>query len=257
MQRSVGYTLLFATLVCVVCAVVVSGAAVLLKERQDENALLDKQSNVLEAAGLREPGVSLPPDVVAERFATVASKVIDLATGEVVEGVDVTSFDQAKLTSDPETSRVAPANPAKVNRIPNQAMIYEVLGANGEVEKYIFPVEGKGLWSTLKGFIALGADLQTVEGLTFYSHKETPGLGGEVDNPGWKARWPGRKVFGPDGEPEIRVIKGRAESPEAAPYQVDGLSGATITSRSVTYLIQFWLGPDAFGPFIEKHRRAA
>ena len=252
MQRSVGYTLLFATLVCVVCAVVVSGSAVQLKDLQDANILLDKQSNVLEAAGLREPGVVLPAEEVAELFAGIDSKVIDLRTGEVLEDVDTETFDQRRMAMNPTTSEVAPANSAKVQRVPHQALIYEVQGADGEVEKIILPIEGKGLWSTLRGFIALDTDLQTVRGITFYEHKETPGLGGEVDNPKWKASWPNRKVFGPDGTPKIALIKGRAASPEEAPFDIDGLSGATITSRGVTYLVQFWLGPDAFGPYLDK-----
>ncbi len=259
MQRSVGYTLLFATLVCIVCAVVVSGSAVQLKERQDVNVLLDKQSNVLEAAGMRMPGEQLPPEVIEERFATIEAQVIELATGEIRDDVDPATFDQKKAAQDPATSEKAPDNLARVQRVPNLALVYLVKGDGGEVEKYIFPVEGKGLWSTLRGFIALEADLQTVAGITFYEHKETPGLGGEVDNPGWKSLWPGRKIFGPDGEPEIEVVKGRAGPPAEEPYKVDGLSGATITSRGVSYLVQFWLGPEGFGPYIDKQaaRRAA
>ena len=81
------------------------------------------------------------------------------------------------------------------------------------------------------------------------------GLGGEVDNPRWKSRWVGRKVFGDDGEPKIEVIKGFAPPPAEAPYKVDGLSGATLTSRGVTNLVHFWLGENGFGPFLERVRR--
>ncbi len=116
----------------------------------------------------------------------------------------------------------------------------------------VLPVEGYGLWSTLYGFIALEADLTTIRGITFYQHGETPGLGGEVDNPNWKRKWVGRKAFGPEGEVKIHVVKGLAGPPSEDPYEVDGLSGATITSRGVSHLVQFWLGEQGFGPFLEK-----
>ena len=94
------------------------------------------------------------------------------------------------------------------------------------------------------------SDLQTVQGLTFYEHKETPGLGGEVDNPGWKKQWIGLKLYGEDGEPEALVFKGPA--PPDNPHAVDGLSGATITSRGVTSLIRYWTSDDGYGPFLKK-----
>ena len=81
----------------------------------------------------------------------------------------------------------------------------------GDLEMVMVPIEGNGLWSTLYGFLALDADTRTVVGITFYEHKETPGLGGEVDNPRWKALWPGRKAFLDEGyAPKIEVIKGAA-----------------------------------------------
>ena len=92
-------------------------------------------------------------------------------------------------------------------RLPNKAVVYQRVD-DGDVLAIILPVEGKGLWSTLYGFIALAPDTRTIEGITFYEHGETPGLGGEVDNPSWKALWPGRKAFDEDWEPAIEVIKG-------------------------------------------------
>jgi Na+-transporting NADH:ubiquinone oxidoreductase subunit C len=123
-----------------------------------------------------------------------------------------------------------------------------------ELKAIILPIEGKGLWSTLYGYLALAPDANTVVGITFYDHGETPGLGGEVDNPRWQALWPNRKAYDARGNAALRVKKGRAGPPEEDPHQVDGLSGATITSRGVTALIQFWLGDDGFGPYLASHR---
>ena len=251
MQRSPLYTILFATAVCIVCAIVVSSAAVSLKERQDINAALDKQRNVLEAAGLREPGEKLDTEEIAKRFESVEMVVIDLTTGKEAPDVDPATFDQAREAKDPSTSTPAPPNPSLVKRLPNHAMIYKVLDESGQVETTVFPIEGYGLWKFLYGFIGLESDLNTVRGITFYEHGETPGLGGEVDNPRWKSRWVGRKVFGDDGQPKIEVIKGFAAPAEEEPYEVDGLSGATLTARGVTNLVQFWLGDNGFLPYLE------
>ena len=86
--------------------------------------------------------------------------------------------------------------------------MYLVRDNAGEIDTLILPIRGYGLWSTLWGFIALEEDYNTVVGLGFYSHAETPGLGGEVDNPKWKGQWPGKKVADNAGALKIEVTKG-------------------------------------------------
>jgi Na+-transporting NADH:ubiquinone oxidoreductase subunit C len=120
------------------------------------------------------------------------------------------------------------------------------------IETMILPIHGYGLWSTLYGFIALEGDLKTVVGLGFYQHAETPGLGGEVDNPNWRQQWTGKVVYDEDGEVAVQVLKGSVDSSNPnAEHQVDGLAGATLTSRGVEALVRFWLGENGFGPFLE------
>jgi Na+-transporting NADH:ubiquinone oxidoreductase subunit C len=256
MQGSVGYNLGFAAVVCLVCAVVVSSAAVSLAERQNRNAALDKQKNVLLAAGLATDDESLSEADIASRFEPISPVLVELAGGEAVSDSDPATFDQRAAARDPGRSRVAPENAARVIRMPNQALVYEVRAAEGQLDMVVLPVEGLGLWGTLYGFVALEGDLQTIRGLAFYEHKETPGLGGEVDNPRWKALWPGRRAFDDELTPVIRVVKGLAGDVADNPHGVDGLSGATITSRGVTNLLQFWLGPDGFGPYLTRLRTA-
>ena len=249
-QPSTSYTFGFAAAVCLVCATAVAGSAVSLKSRQEANKVLDRQKKVLSVAGLMEPGERIGPDEVQARFdASIVARVVDLKTGTDATGVDAATYDQRKASKDPALSAEAPDNAAKVARVPNTALVYHVKGAAG-VDQVILPIEGKGLWSTLYGFLALDQDAQTVKGITFYEHAETPGLGGEVDNPGWKAKWPGRKVYQDDGSVGLGVIKGIAGNAEQAPYAVDGLSGATITSNGVTNTIQFWMGDDGFKPYL-------
>lgn len=255
MQGSVGYNLGFAAAVCLVCAVVVSSAAVVLADRQQRNAALDRQRNVLLAAGLANDDEALDAEAVAARSAAVVPVVLTLVTGEAAAGVDPVGFDQRAASIDPARSTAAPDNAAGVLRLPTEALVYEMRDAAGRLDLVVLPVEGLGLWGTLYGFLALEGDLRTVRGLTFYEHKETPGLGGEVDNPRWKARWPGRLAFDDDLNPALAVVKGPAGSVDDAPHDVDGLSGATITSRGVTNLVRFWLGPDGFGPYLGRLRR--
>lgn len=258
MAFSNGYIIGFAGAVCVFCSIFVAGSAVALKDKQDLNAVVDKQTQVLKVAGLVKEGEAIQAAEVTKRFEeNLVPRVVDLKTGEYVEDVDAKSFDTQAAMADPATSIDAPANDAKVQRLPKQAKVYELKSPDGGIGAIILPVQGKGLWSTLKGFVALKPDATTVAGLTFYSHAETPGLGGEVDNPKWKALWPGRKVFDDKGEVKISVIKGQAGPAAEDPYRVDGLSGATITSRGVSHLVQFWVGKEAFGPYLDKVRAGA
>jgi Na+-transporting NADH:ubiquinone oxidoreductase subunit C len=245
---------IFAGIVCLVCSIFVATAAVSLKERQDLNAQLDVQKKVLQLVGLMEPRERLSADEIQQRYAdNIEARVVNLATGNYVDDVDPDTFDQRKAAADPDQSREAPPNAAKVRRVPENALVYQVKEA-GKVRSLILPLNGQGLWSTLYGYLALEADARTVEGITFYEHKETPGLGGEVDNPRWKALWKGRKAFDEQWQVALEVKKGAAGTPEADPYQVDGLSGATITSRGVSGAVSFWLGRDGYGSYLEQYR---
>jgi Na+-transporting NADH:ubiquinone oxidoreductase subunit C len=250
------YTIIFAGIICLVCSVAVSTAAVALKPRQEFNQLYYQRLNVLEAAGLKKPGESIERTRALKLFEErIRPVVIELATGEPTDQ-DPDAFDMAAALEDPQTSQAAPPNPAQVQRIPKFAKIYEVLDEAGQVEMVVLPIHGKGLWSTMYGFLAVDADGNTVRGITFYQHGETPGLGGEIENPRWRALWPGRKIYDEKGEPALTVVKGAAGPPEDAPHKVDGLSGATITSRGVGHTVQFWTDDQGFGPYLQKLHEA-
>ena len=256
MQHSNLYTIAFAAVLCIVCSIVVASSAVGLKDRQDHNKLIDQQKKVLAVVGLLPEGKTTDAEITQLFQERLEPRIVALETGEYVEGLDPLTFDQRKAAKDPDTSRVAPSNPARVRRVPDNALIY-VLREGEQVTALVLPIEGMGLWSTLYGYVALEGDAQTILGLTFYEHGETAGLGGEVDNPRWKALWPGRKAFDANWEPEIAVIKGAAGPPAEAPYDVDGLSGATLTCNGVTNGLHFWLGEPGFGPFLARYRAEA
>jgi Na+-transporting NADH:ubiquinone oxidoreductase subunit C len=247
----------FTLLLCIVFSLAVSAVSVALRDRQQENRRLDRIRNVLLVAGLLESGERPSREELARRFeANLEPRLVDLHSGQYVEGADAMAFDPRRAAADPARSRPAPQNRAKVRRIPDEALVY-LLAREGELEGIVLPVEGYGLWSTMYGYLALDADARTIRGLTFYEHGETAGLGGEVDNPRWKALWRGRLAFDAQGELRIGVVKGRAGSPAEDPYRVDGLSGATLTSNGVTYLLRFWLGEHAFGPYLTGLQRQA
>lgn len=252
-----GYTLAFSAAVCLVCSVIVSTAAVTLRQRQAENAEIDRRRNVLEAAGVAGAAERLSRDTIEERFASFETVAVDLRTGTEDAAFETASYDPRRAVADPASSTPAPENAAQVARIPHHALVYKQRDADGRLALLVLPIEGKGLWSTMYGFLALAPDLTTIRGLTFYQHGETPGLGGEVDNPRWKALWPGRAAFDEQGRAAIAVARGRVGPPSDDPYRVDGLSGATITSQGVTATVRFWLGEHGFGPYLERLQKEA
>jgi Na+-transporting NADH:ubiquinone oxidoreductase subunit C len=254
MHASVAYNLAFAAAVCVACAIVVSTSAVALQDLQAANAALEKRRNVLVAAGLAASDERPSPEEIDARFQAITAVVIDVASGEEVAGIDPALFDDRAAAANQDTSRAAADNPAGIARVAHHTVVYELRDAGGALELVILPISGMGLWSTLYGFVAFDADLQTIRGITYYQHGETPGLGGEVDNPRWKSLWNGRKAFGADGAPAIEVIKGLAGPPADDPFRVDGLAGATMTSRGVTNMLRFWLDEQGFGPYLEALR---
>jgi Na+-transporting NADH:ubiquinone oxidoreductase subunit C len=256
---STKYTVVFATVVCVVCALLVSVAAVSLQPRQAANARLYMEKNVLLAAGLAEPGVDLSEREVKAIFEQrIKARLVEFETGNLVpaDKIDARSYDQRKARNDPGASRVAPPNNAGIGRLPNYGIVYFIM-KDGAVDQIVIAVEGLGMWGTIYGFLSLAPDGNTVRGLTYYDQKETPGLGGEIGNPKWQALWRGRRGYDDQWNAKITVIKGAAGSPETDPLRVDGLSGATVTSNAVTRLMQFWLSDHGYGKFLKKFREGA
>lgn len=259
MQRdSVLKTLVVATVLCVVCSVLVSGSVVLLKDRQDANKALDIKKNLLMASGLLKTKKPTKEEI-EETYSAIEAVVVDLSTGQEVTDIDAEAFDQMKARKDSSKNRMIPSDldKAGIKMRSKLAKAYKYK-ENGKLSMLILPVYGKGLWSTMYGFLALANDFQTVKGIGFYAHGETPGLGGEIDNPSWKAKWAGKKIFDDNFAVELKVIKGMvAATDKAAAYKIDGLSGATITSNGVTGLVKYWFGKDGFGPYLDLQRQSS
>ncbi|GAK15378.1 LOW QUALITY PROTEIN: Na(+)-translocating NADH-quinone reductase subunit C [Vibrio sp. JCM 19053] len=231
-----------------VCSIIVSTAAVGLRDKQKANAVLDKQSKIVEVAGIDANGKKVP-----ELFAEyIEPRLVDLETGNFTEG-NASTYDQREASKDAERSiALTPEEDvADIRRRANTAVVYLVKDQD-EVQKVILPMHGKGLWSMMYAFVAVETDGNTVSAITYYEQGETPGLGGEVENPSCRDQFIGKKLYNEDHQPAIKVVKGGA--PQGSEHGVDGLSGATLTSNGVQHTFDFWLGDMGFGPFLAKVR---
>ncbi|EPP5730151.1 Na(+)-translocating NADH-quinone reductase subunit C, partial [Vibrio cholerae] len=208
---------------------------------------------IVEVAGIEANGKKVP-ELYAEY---IEPRLVDFATGEFVEeaadGSKAANYDQRKAAKDNATSikLTAEQDKAKIIRRANTGIVYLVKNGD-DVSKVIIPVHGNGLWSMMYAFVAVETDGNTVSGITYYEQGETPGLGGEVENPSWRAQWVGKKLFDENHKPAIKVVKGGA--PAGSEHGVDGLSGATLTGNGVQGTFDFWLGDMGFGPFLAKVR---
>ncbi len=247
-KETVGKTLGFVFVVCLVCAALVSVSAIGLKPLQQANKLLDKQTKILEASGLLEKAGS---DIVATYNKYVDAKMIDLETGAIIEG-NTDMFDERSDARDASKSTKPKNDIAGLSRRADRAVIYLIKDDSGHLDTVVLPIVGSGLWDLMYGFVGLAPDLNTVQSVVYSDLKETPGLGAEVLNPKWKALWPGKKMYNEQGEPAIKLVKGGAKAGDV--HGVDALSGATLTSDGVTRTLRFWLGAEGYGPFVAKFK---
>jgi len=244
---SIKKTLFVVIALSLVCSIIVSTAAVGLRDKQKANAMLDKQSKIVEVAGITEEGKV--PELYAKY---IEPRLVDLNTGDFVEG-DAATFDQRQAAKDPAESIKLTADQdfAKIIRRSNIGIVYLVKDGD-KVSRVIIPIHGNGLWSMMYAFVAVETDGNTVENIIYYEQGETPGLGGEVENPNWRAQFAGKKLYDENHKPAIKIVKGGA--PAGSEHGVDALSGATLTSNGVQHQFDFWLGDMGFGPFLAKVR---
>ena len=252
MNDSIIKTLAVAFSVCLICSLVVSSSAVSLRDLQKENKLNDRRLKVLQVADIYNPELS-----ISEQFLQLESKFIDFDTGRVFteyNNFNIDEYDQIKATKDSNLSKAIPASDdiAIIKNRENVGKIYILRDDLKNIDKLILPIRGYGLWGTLFGFIAIESDFNTVSGIEFYEHKETPGLGAEVDNPKWKTSWKGKKIYD-DDQVTLKVIKGKVEDGDTmSMYKVDGLSGATITSRGVSNMVSYWFSDSGYANLLKE-----
>lgn len=235
---------------CLVCSVLVSSAVVALKPFQEAAVANDRQVSILRVSGYPVEGS------VADTYAKhIEARLLDVKTGLFVEErqAEADSYNFASLAKKPETSEAIPAED-DFGGIRTRAQfmpVYLAKNADGTVERYILPFYGQALWSTVYGYLAISTDGNTVKAITFYSHGETPGLGGEIDNPLWQAKWVDKKLYRDDKSYALNITKTPDHEGAGKDYDIDSLSGATLTGRGVDNSVKYWMSV-AYRPFLEK-----
>tara|TARA_B100000941_G_C28508268_1_gene558813 strand:- start:6223 stop:6990 length:768 start_codon:yes stop_codon:yes gene_type:complete len=237
---------------CLLCSAIISIVAIQLRAVQENNVVLDQQKKIISSANLDETY-----DSIESAMKNISKVIINLETGKKIDR-DPRTYDLSKeLRMEGMYKNLSPEEDiASIKKRENFAKIY-IEYQEEKVKTLILPVRGYGLWGIMYGYLAINEDLNTVIGLEFYEHKETPGLGAEIVNPKWKATWENKEIYDSSGKVNLKVIKGVSSiNDEDHKYQIDGLSGATITSNGVTNLIAFWMGPKGYLPFIENLKKS-
>lgn len=221
------YTIMFALLVCVTCSVILALTAGGLKPAIQRNEEFDVHRNILKALNLPEDGRSLTPDETETLYLERITEYRVTRAGTVVTVSGTVTGEESDLEREAEDTGSFPLFVRK---------------DGNAVSAYCIPVSGKGLWSTVYGYLAIEADGETVRGIRFYKHGETPGLGGEIETDWFAANFIGKKIFDAAGElKSITIVKGAvpADEPESSRiHKVDGISGATMTGKAVTVFLK-------------------
>ena len=223
----------YAAIVCVTCSLILSVAYSALNEMQVANVVLDQKFNVLKALGVEVVDAhgkkTMKPAEIGEFFEKNVQSIVLDAQGAVV------NEEASKLTD----GQITGGATGSKTRYP----LYIYANPQTGEKRYAMHISGKGLWSTLKGYLAVGDDLAHIAGLTFYDHKETPGLGAEIDRTWFQEQFTNKWLFR-DGKPvKFVVAKGKAKdsAPQATDHAVDGIPGATMTGKG----LQRFLNEDA------------
>lgn len=243
-------------LTAAVCSFFVSASVVMLRPIQLNNELLKRSGNVLVLTGLLPPGDQVDNEQLLELFKGLDARVIDIDAAVPDVEIDPWTFDARAAAADQDLSVAIPAgqDPASLGRRSRFETLY-LVWKDGRLERVVLPVRGAGMWSMIYGYIALEADFNTIAGMVIYEQNETPGLGDMIAKPYWQAKWTGKKLYDETGELLFRVAEGPVKAGEAgAEFEVDALTGATITGSAVTAMMRYWFGPGAYGPLIEKWR---
>jgi Na+-transporting NADH:ubiquinone oxidoreductase subunit C len=244
--------LLVVFLVALVCSVLVSVAAITLKPKQLRNQLVERSRNIISLTGLVPVGATLSDDEILTAVEQLDIRVVNIDTGEFDASINPAEFDTRAAVNNPDLSiAIPPADDvARLSRRARHAVVYLVWDDNA-LNRVILPIHGQGMWSTLYGYLALEADLNTIAAVSFYEQTETAGLGDQIQRPDWQAQWGGRQLFDSQGNIRFRVAAGAVEEGSAAArHQVDALTGASVTADAVTQLVAYWFGPNGYVNFL-------
>ncbi len=224
------YVFLYASAMVIIVALILSGAATLLRPLQERNMRIEKMQNILSAINI--PASRAEAEDLFNRYIQVA-KIVD-HQGEEIDG------DAFEVELQDEIRK----------EVKDRQLPVFIADVDGETY-YIVPLRGAGLWGPIWGYVGLEADLVTIAGANFDHSSETPGLGAEIADRSFEQQFRGKKIFDEEGNfRPVRVIKGVA--PPGEPHLVDGISGGTITSNGVTNMLRD--GLEVYISYFEKIR---
>ncbi|MCP4747452.1 MAG: FMN-binding protein [Desulfobacteraceae bacterium] len=210
MMRNNLKSILFAAIMCVVCSLLLTAASTGLKPLQQRNIVLDRQKNILIAFGIITQDQKIKNDDIGALYKTSIKHRMVNSSGSLLA----------------DSSR-------ETNALPLYIHI-----KNGTVRAYVVPIDTRGLWGKIHGYLAIDNDGATIKGFTVYKHSETPGLGGQIQSRWFRKNFEGKKITDQDGNfVSISIAKGKTGQVVPAgkqPNYVDGISGATLTGKYLT-----------------------
>lgn len=227
MRQGNGYVVIFAVLMTVICGGLLAGVAVGLKDTHNEQELLNTKKKILGAAFGSDATKWTSKEIAQKYDANVKGYVVNMK-GEMVEGVDVLKVDPRKeYKKKNDADKLFPVFEVKDEVFPTK------------VGSYVLPVYGGGLWDNIWGFMAVAADKNTIAGAVFEHKAETPGLGARIsDDPQFQSRFVGKKIKNEAGVVvSVEVQKGEGKDYSSNPHQVDGLSGASMTTGGLNLML--------------------
>jgi Na+-transporting NADH:ubiquinone oxidoreductase subunit C len=229
---------------CVLIFVAAAAWFMLFQGEMTEPTEEEKQAAILHAAGLMKSETQDKKSVETLYHRYIIQRHVNLDSGELVAG---SSADTARQ----KCEKLAPErDPAQVRQRCTVADVFFVKDKNNEIQQVIIPVTGKGAKSMMHAFLALGLDGRTVRNLYYYQQRETPFLGARVEDANWRKQWPGKRLLDNSGHPALKIVQDKPE--HADEYTVDGISGATLTSTGVKKSINYWMGPQGYGQFLQR-----
>lgn len=235
-----------------VCSSLVSAAVVVLRPIQLNNQMLDRSRNIMQLTGLLPGDQVIEDEDMLELYKTLDVRIINIDEADYNKEIDPVTFNTRLALNDPDLSVAIPSelDLASLGRRTRFVPVYMVWDDDG-LDRVILPVRGNGMWSMLYGYIALEPDFNTISGMTFYEQNETPGLGDQITHGHWLEQWQGRQVYGVEGNPRFRINEGVVKpGSEAFQFEVDALTGATVTGDAVTSMVHYWFGPHGYRDFL-------
>jgi Na+-transporting NADH:ubiquinone oxidoreductase subunit C len=248
--------LLVVLVTAVICSSIVSGSVVLLRPIQLNNELLRDSVNILRLSGQLADVAGVDDAMLLEQFRRLDARVVDIDEARVDARLDPYTFDARSVARNPGLAVQIPPgqDDAGLGQRSRYATVY-LVWRDGVLDRVIVPISGVGMWSMIRGYLALESDFNTIAAVTFYEQNETPGLGDQITQPYWQAQWVGKRIYDDSGSLLFRVAEGAgAPGSASAAYQVDALTGATVTANAVSALVRYWMGPHGYGPLMRSWR---